>query len=630
MAVGWSGNADLGDESAANLTWLAPEDFVFVALSPDASPGAFLGVSPDAASGSDTRSGTSVLANAGESAQRGAAPEDHVPPRFRARDRADRSQYLNQENASGPDYGFLGLVNTGWTPPDPHMSVGPTHLVLMTNGHIQYMRKDGTLDFEQDIEGAGGFWGGLGTGTFVFDPETCFDPHTNRFMAMACERTGGQSYFLYAVSDDSDPNGTWFKYRFNVTALAGADIDSPEISVDSQAVYLCADFFTPGDKFLVFIVEKTPTLTGGVPITRSLLLNGTQSYGVPVTYGTPPAQYMIEALEAASNTTIRLHAIRNPLTVPTDTTFNLTVPAYQQPEDPPQLGTTSRPITFESRFWSCVYRNGYLWATHHTGTSRVLQRWYQIDMGNWPTSGTPTVVQQGDVDPGAGIRTFFGSIWADSNNNVGMVFARSSPSEFISMGRTFRRAGDPLGTMSPMVIVKNSTSPETSQRWGDYSAVADDPAVPGAFWGHHEFRTNTWMTWVDLFGPCAAPTPYCTAKLNSAGGLPFLSATGEPSVGSNNFAVVLNNALPNKLGVGFFADNPDSTPFAGGTRCVAPPLFRGGVFMTDAFGVGSLPHAVTLPMLGRQRYFQLFSRDPMHVDGTGLSLSNGLSVVFCP
>jgi hypothetical protein len=35
-------------------------------------------------------------------------------------------------------------------------------------------------------------------------------------------------------------------------------------------------------------------------------------------------------------------------------------------------------------------------------------------------------------------------------------------------------------------------------------------------------------------------------------------------------------------------------------------------------------------MLGRQRYFQLFSRDPMHVDGTGLSLSNGLSVVFCP
>jgi hypothetical protein len=294
------------------------------------------------------------------------------------------------------------------------------------------------------------------------------------------------------------------------------------------------------------------------------------------------------------------------------------------------MGTTVRPITFESRFWSCVYRNGYLWATHHTGAARVLQRWYQIDMGNWPTSGTPTVVQQGDVDPGAGIRTYFGSIWANANNDVGLVFARSSPTEFISMGRTFRRAGDPPGTMAPSVIAKPSTAPELSQRWGDYSCVNDDPAQPGMFWGHHEFRTGSWMTWVDLFGPCETPTSYCTAKLNTAGQLPFLTASGPPSLGSNNFSVVLNNALPNKLGVGFFSDNPDSTPFAGGTRCVLPPLFRGGTFTTDALGVGILPHAITLPMVGTDRYFQLMSRDPTIPDGTGLSLSDGLRVVFCP
>ena len=119
---------------------------------------------------------------------------------------------------------------------------------------------------------------------------------------------------------------------------------------------------------------------------------------------------MIEAFEAFSNTQIRLHAIRNPLTTPTDTTVTLNVPAYQMPEDPPQMGTTSRPITFEARFWSCMYRNGSLWATHHTGTARVRQRWYEIDMGNWPTSGTPTVVQQGDIDPGPAIRTFLSII----------------------------------------------------------------------------------------------------------------------------------------------------------------------------------------------------------------------------
>jgi len=240
------------------------------------------------------------------------------------------------------------------------------------------------------------------------------------------------------------------------------------------------------------------------------------------------------------------------------------------------------------------------------------------------------VVQQGDIDPGVGIRTFFGSIWADASNNVGMVFSRSSPSEFISMGRTFRRASDPLGTMSPMVIVQPSTSPDLSQRWGDYSNVTDDPALPGAFWGHNEFRTSAWMTWVDLFGPCETPTQYCTAKVNSNGQLPFLSSMGEASLGSNNFAVVVNDALPNKLGIGFYSDNPDSTPFAGGTRCVAPPLHRTGSFVTDGAGTGVLPQAVTMPMIGNDRYFQLFTRDPHIPDGTGLSLSNGLRVVFCP
>jgi len=612
MVFAWSGNADLGDSSAANLTLLAPEGFDFASI-------------PGRPGGSDE-----APAFAAEDSGHAPAPGDHEPPSYSASARRQRSDAGIEENQAGPDYGFLGVVSTGWNPPDPHLSVGPSHVVLVTNGAIQFMRKDGTLDFAQAIEGPSGFWGPLGAGTFVFDPETCYDPHAGRFMAMACEKTAGQSYFLYAVSDDGNPNGPWFKYRFDVTAIAGNDIDSPEIAVDSQAVYLCADFFTPANKFLVFVVEKAPTLTGGAPITRSLVINGSQSYGVPVTYGSPPAQYMIEAFEAPSNTQIRLHAIRNPLGTPTDTTVNLVVPAYQQPEDPPQMGTTSRPVTFESRFWSCVYRNGSLWATHHVGSTRVLQRWYEIDMGNWPTSGTPTVVQQGDIDPGPAVRTFFGSIWADANDNVGMVFARSSPSEFISMGRTFRRASDPPGTMNPMVIVKSSTSPETSQRWGDYSNVAADPDVPGAFWGHHQFRTSSWMTWVDLFGPCETPTQYCTSKMNSVGNLPYLTGSGEPSVGSNGFAVVLNDALPNKLGIGFWSDNPDSIPFAGGTRCVLPPLHRTAAFVTNASGTGVLPHAISLSMLGNDRYFQLFSRDNQIPDGTGLSLSNGLRVVFGP
>src|SRR5204863_50704 len=81
-------------------------------------------------------------------------------------------------------------------------------------GAIGFFAKDGTLQFQQAIEGAAGFWGSLGTSNFVFDPETLYDPLSGRFFAMASEGNapGAKSYILIAISDDSDPNGTWYKY----------------------------------------------------------------------------------------------------------------------------------------------------------------------------------------------------------------------------------------------------------------------------------------------------------------------------------------------------------------------------------------------------------------------------------
>ena len=358
------------------------------------------------------------------------------------------------------DYGFPGINFTGWTPPDPIIAAGPEHVVVMTNGGIAFFQKDGTKDFQDEIEDSYGFWGGQGATNFVFDPEVIYDPHTNRFMAMACERAPGSlSYYLLAISDDSNPNGNWHKFRFDVTSLAGGDIDSPNIAVDSEAVYLTADFFTGGQKYLVYILEKDPLLSGSTGTITSMLITGSQSYGIPVTYGDAPAMYMIEHFESSSNTKVRLHAITDPLGSPQRVTYDLTVPAYSPPEDPPQKGTTARPETFDSRFWSCVWRDGSLWATHHQGSTRVMARWYEIKTNDWPDSGNPELYQSGDIDPGSGIRTFFTSIAPDGYGNAAMCFARSSPDEYISMARCVRSAGDPLGTMKDVVIVKNSSGP---------------------------------------------------------------------------------------------------------------------------------------------------------------------------
>jgi hypothetical protein len=407
------------------------------------------------------------------------------------------------------DFGFPAVNFTGWTPPDTICAAGPQHVIVIVNGAIAFFEKDGTKDFQQKIEDSDGFWGEVGATHFVFDPEVQYDPLSHRFMALAAERaTDSHSYFLLAISDDSDPNGDWYKYRFDVTSLAGNDIDSDNLGIDAQAIYLTADFFTGGEKYLVYILEKEPLLSGTVGITTDLLITGSQSYGIPVMYGNAPAMYMIEHFEGATNTKVRLHAITDPLGTPQDVTYDLTVPAYSPPENPPQKGTTSRPETFDSRFWSCVWRDGSLWATHHQGSSRVMARWYEIKTNDWPVSGTPTLYQSGDIDPGPEIRTFFCAIAPDGYGDAAMCFARSSPTEYISMARCMRLSTDPLGTMREVVIEINSSTGYTAGRWGDYSGVSCDPADNRTFWLHGEYAptSSTWNTWIArVTGPNTPP-----------------------------------------------------------------------------------------------------------------------------
>lgn len=482
----WSGDAGLGDSSSANVTMLSPRPVELA----DAQQGVTAEMKPAAA--------PAALAGAD-------GPGPHVPPTFDPRD-IDRA--ARQIVRGRMDIGFTGVVSTGWTPPDPHLAVGPSHVVVMTNGAIAFFTKDGNLTFQDEIEDSYGFWGSVGATGFVFDPEVLYDELSGRFFAMAAEgyEPGDRSHVLVAVSDDSDPNGTWYKYRFETTGLAGYLFDSPNIGVDANVLYVTGDGFGLGDNYPVYTFDKASLLVGNPPaITRSTTLpTSTQSAGIPpVSFDNPPALYMVEHKESSSNTSVRLIALQDPLGTITFTTTDLTVPAYGRPEDPPQMGTSTRPETFDARFWIVAYRNGSLWATHHINSDRVLARWYEIEMNGWPDSGQqPTLRQSGNIDPGPGVRTFFTSITVDDHGNAAMCYARGAPDEYFSMETSFRYASDPLGTFRPGVIRKSSTGPYNYGRWGDYSQVNVDPADGKTFWAHHEWAEgNSWRTWIHGFTP---------------------------------------------------------------------------------------------------------------------------------
>ena len=483
LACVWNGDAGLGDDSSVNVTMLSRTPLQL---------------------GDQKQGVTADMPPAGDVIRLAQGPSPHVPPTFNPRD----IEKGEREIREGADIGFTGIFNTGWTPPDPHLAVGADHVVLITNGAIAFYTKDGTLTFQDEIEDSFGFWGSVGASSFVFDPEVIYDELSGRFFALASdkEQATGKSFALVAVSDDADPNGNWFKYRFETTPLAGPTFDSPNIGVDNQAVYITGDFGGGGPIYPVFIFDKASLLAGNPPVVQNSfrLPTQTESAGIPpVSFDDPPALYMIEHREFNTNTAVRLIALQNALTSPTITSFSLTVPVYGRPEDPPQMGTSNRPETFDARFWSVAYRNGSLWATHHINSNRVLARWYEIAMNGWPvTDQDPTLVQSGEIDPGAGIRTFFSSITVDDHGNAAMSFARSSPDEFISMSTAFRFKSDPLGMFQPDVIQQTSNGPYTFPRWGDYSAVNADPANGLTFWAHHEYSiNNSWRTWVQAFTP---------------------------------------------------------------------------------------------------------------------------------
>ncbi len=610
LTVAWTGDAGLGDHHAAHVSWHAGDGAVLAAAE--------------------------VPAQAVTTFAQEARP--HTPPTYTPGSGMQPLQPVPTLHFLTGLLGFTGITYTGWDPPDPELAVGPDHLVQVTNGGIAFFTKSGNATFQDQIEGSNGFWGSEGATGFVFDPEVIYDPYTDRFFAMACERgSDNLPYFLLAVSDDSDPNGTWFKYRINVQPDAGdTDIDSPNMGVDDQAVYLTADFFGP-DKYLVFVIEKAPLLSGGAINSASTVLSGRQSLGIPVSYGSPPRQYMIWSPEGGASNTLSIYAIDNPLTGPALVSTTVNVPNFTQPENPPQAGTSLRPETFESRFWSCMYRNGSLWATHHVNSNRVRQRWYEIDMANWPVSGTPTLVQSGEIDLGGDLRTFFGSIAVDADNNMGITFSRSSPSEFISMSYAWRAAGDPLGTTRPAVIAQTSGGPETSfGRWGDYSGIGPDPDVVGVFWAAHEYLPggSSWNTWIQSFSTSDPLQTYCSTSPNSVGPGATISATGSTSASANDLTLTAQGAPSNVPGLFFYGPNETQTPLGNGWLCVSGSIQRFPVTTTDGLGSASYlvnnlgPFVNGAFVAGSTWKFQYWYRDTGV--GLGFNLTNGLSANFLP
>ena len=197
---------------------------------------------------------------------------------------------------------FPGMDPAGWTPADPDISVGPNHIVQVINAQIAFFLKDGTKQFQTSAQT---MFSGLGASSFQFDPKTFYDRIHGRFVIVYLEQgtPGGinTSKILVAVSDDSDPNGTWFRYRIEAKVNVGGNdywMDYPGFGYNKDAFVVSGNLFRfSGSGFagVEFIVMPSASMLSGGAVTATSLRDGSgqscqmaeigSGFGVNYAYG---------------------------------------------------------------------------------------------------------------------------------------------------------------------------------------------------------------------------------------------------------------------------------------------------------------------------------------------------------
>lgn len=412
---------------------------------------------------------------------------------------------LLAEQRTVPQQNFVTITATGWVPPDPTLAVGPNHVVVTVNQSIAWYTKSGTQQFQQILgnQGSPGFFEPVGAGGFTFDPKVFYDHFAQRFVVVAPEVYGTtEAWITIAVSDDSDPNGTWYKYRTDAVINISGNLywwDYPGFGFDNQAYYVTCNLFPlanggfGGVGFRIF--NKAPMLTGAPVSFSTLRDSGGASVQVAQHFGTPIAPYFISA---AGSSSVRIQAITNPITAPAIASINVNVPGYSAPVNAPVPGGSVSAI--DARMMNAAWRNGRLTASHGISSGgRALARWYEFNTNNWPTSGAPSLIQSGNIDGGAGFHTFFPAIYSNRFNDIGIVVGGSSSSSRVGVYTTGRLNSDPAGFMGALTLAKAGEA-DGAGRWGDYQDIAIDPVDDSTFWVIGEYNApGGWRTWVSSF-----------------------------------------------------------------------------------------------------------------------------------
>ncbi len=471
---------------------------------------------------------------------------------------------------------FAGQGFTGVNPPDTVGDVGLDHYIQSINASggavfTVYNKADGSVaagPINMDSLGTGACASGLG------DPVVLYDQLADRWFLS--EFSNAANALCIYISQTSNPiSGGWFGYQFNTPTFP----DYPKYGVWPDAYYASTNESSPS----VYAYDRAQMLAGGVATAQRFTAPDLAGFGFQALIPSdadgdtpPPANapnpFMRhrddEVHNAGSNNPaadfLEIWEFHVDFVTPANSTFtgptNISITEFDSDLCgltsfncfPQPSGPTLDPLR-EVVMNRLQYRN---FGTHQTlvsnlvtdvdGTNHGGIRWFELRRsgGGWGLH------QEGTYAPDIHHR-WMGSAAMDGGGNLAMGYSVSSTTLFPSLRYTARLVGDPLGTVQNEVSIVAGTAANSSNRWGDYAALAVDPVDDRTFWFTSQYSpASSWATRIATFQLCTAP------------GVPTISSAAPVAA--------------NRIDVDWADGSPSSTTFsvyrAEGT-CAAPGPF---------------------------------------------------------
>ena len=489
-------------------------------------------------------------------------------------DRAPAAPQAAAAGAPTPSFrGFTGLTHLqqrtarngnqfSTEPPDQGLAVGNGLVLEAVNSALNVYNTDGVQQLLRPVA-LSEFFGlppGINRttnffGVFAGDPIALFDPETQRWFVAAWAQlntaTGfplQQSRLYLAVSQTSDPTGTYSIYTLNTTLAHDPDQggpripDFPHFAVDHYGMYISINEFgiNPDGSFDGFIDAAI------LAISKNDLINGSGGsfprvvrFPLPFSSGfeftvfpayTPPGggpllanggtQFFVSSHFVTTNEhTLALWALTNTKSLDTATpNLNLraavvdtqpyhfpTAAAVQKQGFHPLGESLGEPVekldSGDFRIVSATYSSGRLWATLTSqmletgGVPRFVSEYFAFNPVVNGAFFSASLVTQGIVAQ-SGANLLYPAIAVNAQQKGGIVFTLVGPNNYPSA------AFVPVNntTVGGIQIARAGNEPEDGftgypefggngvARWGDYSAAAID--TDGVTWMATEYTPD--------------------------------------------------------------------------------------------------------------------------------------------